>query len=133
MAGKDGLKAILKIGAVQFTGQLSGDFNYSVDTIDTTNKDDGGHKNCIGGEDGGTIDVESVYDPTGNYSLNEVFAAAKAKAIVALTFGGVDTGDDYVDASGIINNVRWGAPKNDKQTVSCSIQLTGEIDVSQVV
>lgn len=132
MAGTDGLKAILKIGGTQFTGQISGDFNYSVDTIDTTSKDDGGHKNYIGGEDGGTVDVESIYDPTGVYSLNEVFIAAKAKAIVALTFGGIESGDDYVSASGIINNVRWGAPKNDKQTISCSIQLTGEIAVSQV-
>jgi len=132
MGAKDGKSAILKIGSTQFTGLLSQDFQYQVDTIDVTSKDSSGHKNFIAGEDGGTMSLSSVYDPSGTYSLGEIFAAASGKTLVALYFGSVTSTEEYISASGIITSVKWGAPKNDKQTVDVDFQLSGLIEFKTV-
>jgi hypothetical protein len=129
---KDGLFLLVKIGSSVFSGLTSNSLSYSVDTLEVTTKDSNGHKEYIAGEDGGTIDFEALYDPTYTYSLDEVFAVAKAKALVSVVFGGIVAGDEILSAQGVLTKVDLKADKNSPVTISGSIQLSGEITKSVV-
>lgn len=127
MAKKDGKYIVLQVGTSVFTGLVSNDFNFNIDTIDTTSKDSDGHKEYIAGEDDGDFSASALYDPSGTYSLNEIVAAANAKIPVSVTMGGTANGDQYVTCDCVIVSVKWGAPKNGASTVDASFKKTGGI------
>ncbi len=78
MAVKNGSSILLKIGNATFSGLTDNSFTYNVDTIDVTTKDSNGHKEYIAGEDDGDFSASALYDPTGTYSLQEIFVTGQA-------------------------------------------------------
>lgn len=132
MACKNGSLILLKVAGTTLSGLLSNDFNYTVDTIESTTKDSAGHKEFCAGEDGATVDFECLYNPAGDYSLVELMAAAQAKTAVAFVIGGVVAGDETISGSAIITSVSWSNGKNDASGISGSLQVTGAVTVGVV-
>lgn len=125
MAKIDGTKILLKIGASTFSGLLDNSFTQTVDTIETTTKDSSGHKEYIGGEDDGDFSASGLYDPSGTYSLQEIFAAQLAKTAVTVLQGGATAGDETISASCIITSVGWTNGKNSASGISAAFKKTG--------
>jgi len=133
MSKRDGKVIVVQVDGAVLTGLLTNDLNYDVDMFEVTTKDSNSHKEYQPGEDGGTIGFTALSDPEGDLSFYDVFAIAKAKTLVTVTWGELTAGAKKMTASGYFKSLKEGASKNAAATFDGTIQLTGEIVPGTVV
>jgi len=127
MAKQDGAVILLKLGTYYVTGVTDNSLDYSVDTFEVTTKDSNGHKEYKAGEDGATMSLSGLTDPTGDLSASELVALAKAKGEVAFVYGALAAGSKIFVGSAILTKVGMTDKKNEARGFSCDLQVTGEL------
>lgn len=131
--GRNGSSILLQltIGGTLKTiaGQISGSHDLTVDTVDTTHKlSANAAKTFMATEHTATMSVDCQVDPNDstNATYSDVYAAAKAKAAIAYSYGSATVGEKYYTGSAIITGVSQSAPKADKITFTLNLQVTGD-------
>jgi len=101
-------------------------FNKSRDIIDVTTLDStGGYREKIGGfRDGGQMILNMNYTRAGYDLLNTDFEASSSQTF---TLKLVDAGATQYDFSGWVTNIALDVPLDDKVTMSCTIDIDGQI------
>lgn len=131
--GRNGSSILLQLtvgGSLKtIAGQISGSHDLTVDTVDTTHKlSPNAAKSFIATEHTATMSVDCQVDPSDstNATYSDVYAAAKAKAAIAYSYGSTTAGEKYYTGNAIVTGISESAPKADKITFTVSLQVTGE-------
>lgn len=121
---------VVKIGGTALTGRLNASLNVVKDMIDATSADSAGIKEYESGEWGGTLDFNSLYDPSGSMSFSDILALLKLTTVTTIYFGDtawVAGGAEYYSADANFNSASLAADKNDVAKVAGSLTITGTI------
>lgn len=102
--------------------------NLSIDSRETTNKDDGGKYTGLPTKSTETIDGSFLvaFDQAAYLT---VFSLARNKSLFTVKFGSAVSGDPYFQGTGYFTSVKKAAKNNDNVTASYTIQLTGAVQV----
>lgn len=100
--------------------------NLSVDSRETTNKDDGGKYSGLPTKSTETIDGGFLvaYD-SNNYQT--LASLARNKSLFTWKLGSAVSGDPYYQGTGYFTKLSFSAKNNDNVTGNYSIQITGTV------
>lgn len=127
----------VKIGALDFIGELSSSVNSAVDAINTSSKAGGRERTLLPGRISENISFESLADDTNttDYGYDDAYTAMAAGTSVSFTIYRVDSEDAQVNpslqitGSGYISSLTLDNPDNDRSTMSGTIEVDGDLAV----
>ena len=128
MAKISGKYLVVQSGGTAYTAITASVLNLDGDMIDVTNADSaGGWKEFIRGEQGGTIQVDGLYDQAATEGFSQAFADLVAGTSVTWKYGETTSGTKFYTGSALISNVGISGDKNDAATYTCTLQITGAV------
>ena len=130
---RDGKFVLVEIDSIKILGQTSASLDFSVDMLETTDKDSKDpvtgvtDKTYIAGDRDGTfaIDFNSKDDPNGFPKLFTLFADGAAP--VSIRWGGTLTGAKYYTCQGWLSGLTRTSGQNAIETASATFQKTGPV------
>lgn len=123
---KNGTKVVVKFNDVADMGEVTSNFDMSIDMIETTVKASAARsKTYEAGENGATFTVESQLASTDGAILAAYINEAKSGDIFPFVQTSGDLGDLQISGNCLISGISISQPKNDVRTVSYSAQVTG--------
>ena len=134
MGYKAGYVLKIKIGDTAVVGLRSKELNFESEMAEATTDDSTGQRReYVPLQKGGTVSADGLYNPdlTGT-NLFDFISNLKNGTEVTLYFGGIETGDQYEEASAYINSVTWSGDNTDLQNYSVEMTINGEPETKTV-
>lgn len=134
MAYKKGLALKVKIDDEAVIGMRSKELNYEADLAEATTDDSPGMwKEYVPLQKGGTISIDGLHNPdlTGE-GLSTFIANLKGGTEATVYFGGDEDGDEYEEATALVNSVTHSGEYTDLQNYSVEMTITGEPETKTV-
>lgn len=125
----------LQVGGSTIACGRSNSHSRSLNYIDTTCQDSGGHQTGIGGLLSGSTSFEGLVSDTGaDYTYSDLKAVQKAKTIVTLKYGGIASGQAYEQVDAIITSMEQsGGEPEGVTSFTAEFTHTGTETVATVV
>lgn len=113
----------------KIAGLTSNDFDLSIDTLETSNKDGAGWATFIAGKKNATINFEGFFQENGStsaISFEELYIDAVAGTTLTIAYSSQVTGDIKYTVSCLVSNLKKSDPYNDISKFSGTLQITGQ-------
>ena len=120
------------IGAVEVDLQTDCSLSETLNMIDITTKDSGGHKEVMAGDDEWEISGSFKVADDSTYGYSELKTAKDAKAAVTVKMSSEVTGDNYYTGSAYISSLSRTSPQGDATTGEFTLTGTGALTEAQV-
>lgn len=127
--GLSGVDVIVKIGAgpTAILGQRGAKTTYDTDMIDMSVKTDFPYKrNRPGWEGPVTIDCDGLLMAGGSGGIATLVNTIKARTLVAIEVTIGSSGEEFT-GNAWMTNVEMDAPQDKEGTISCKLQVEGEL------
>jgi predicted secreted protein len=114
-------------GSVKIANAVSHDLDLTMAVRDTTNKDNAGWQTGLGGLKSWTCSAEAMFDPSANYTFDQLFALFDARTAITVYLSSAQTGEKKYSGSALITSLKKGMPNEENTTFSVSFQGTGAL------
>ena len=132
MSKVNGTNFLVYADGVAIAASKTCTLNYNANMIDVTTKDSAGAKEVIPGLTDWSIDVDGLHDPSGQFSLEDVYDAIYQGLKLTVKFSTTEAGSLYFEGDAYVNKGTLAAPMEDATTLSISFVGTGALSKHNV-
>ena len=118
---------LVYVSGTAISYSTSGSIEFSADSRETTNKDDGAFKSSAITLLSGTGSCDGLVDMGATQGFSELYALMIARSPVVIKFATAVAGDIYYTGNANITSMSMDAPDKDNATYSMSFEWTGTI------
>lgn len=132
MSKINGTNFLVYADSVAIASSKSCTINYNANMIDVTTKDSAGAKEVLPGLTDWSIDVDGLHDPSGQFSLEDIYDAIYQSLELTVKFATTESGALYFEGQAYVNKMTLAAPMEDATTLSMSFSGTGALNKHNV-
>jgi len=130
---RNGTDLIMMIGTTAVAFCTSNDFEITMATRDTSNKDSAGWAEKKGGQMSWTATAEGQFAEDSSYGFSDLFALLIARTAITVKLTTAVSGDNAYSGSALITSLSQSNPLEDTSTFSVSLEGSGVLTEALIV
>ena len=121
----NGTAIAIYVGGTKVANLISNDFNLSMATRETTNKDTSGWETSLGGLKSWECTAEGMFAEDASYGYNDLYAVFIAGTAVTIMTSSQVSGDNKYTGQALLTKLDRAHGLEDNTTFTCSFKGTG--------